>query len=343
MTERIQQIKQWLQEDLKLSLESFAPASSDASFRRYFRVKFSASANKEIAIYQTYIVMDAPPHKESLEPFIKIADYFESLGLQVPHVYAVNIEAGFLLLSDLGKTAYLDVLSPETVEHLYQDAFKALIKLQSAPIDKNNRLIELPEYSQPLLQQEMQLLEDWFIKVHLKYQLSASQQQTLQRTLDYLLEEVGKQPQVIVHRDYHSRNLMQLGDNNPGIIDFQDAVFGPCTYDLVSLLNDSYIAWPESQLDAWIVNFQALLLEQRIIVEKDPVKFRQWFDFMAMQRQIKVLGIFCRLYHRDGKENYLKDLPQTMTYLLRNSQKYEQFEDFYQMMFELNQHLETAL
>jgi len=339
MPERIKKIKQWLETDLQASISSFETASSDASFRRYFRVKFSGWGEKELQ--PSYIVMDAPPEKENIEPFIKIARYFEQVGLHVPHIFEINFIDGFLLLSDLGKTAYLDMLNQESVGQLYDDAFNALIKLQSVNIKSLDGQLELPMYSKELLKMEMQLLEDWFIKVHLQYPLSNSELDILHATIERLLDEVLCQPQVIVHRDYHSRNLMIVDENNPGIIDFQDAVVGPCSYDLVSLLNDSYIAWPESQVEQWVASFHQKLLVEGIIAEKDFSIFQHWFTTMAMQRQIKVVGIFCRLYHRDGKENYLNDIPQTMAYLLRNSAKYPEYQPFHKLMLKLNKVLES--
>lgn len=331
MSQRIEQIKNWLVK-LQCTIKSFEIASSDASFRGYFRVIFSHSDNPDLMGDQSYIIMDAPPEFEDIKPFIQIAGFLESQGLNVPHIYASNKKEGFLLLGDLGKQNYLDNINTDNADNLYKQALTVLLKLQSI---KKDQWIDLPDYNHELLNLEMDLFEQWYVKEHLGINLNQSQQQILQQTLAYLTEQILLQPTVIVHRDYHSRNLMLVDDNNPGIIDFQDAVIGPCTYDLVSLLRDSYISWPDKQVEAWVAYFYQQLLQNKVIQNCSFEIFLQWFDFMGMQRQIKVVGIFSRLYYRDGKENYLNDIPQTLSYLIASSKKYPQFQDFYNLLLEL--------
>lgn len=345
MPERIQKIKSWLEEELGLAIQTFQPASNDASFRRYFRVSFAHVGSTTLSVELNYIVMDAPPEKEDIRTFVDVANYFEQFDVHVPHIYAENERDGFLLLGDLGVTAYLGVLNDKNVDSLYHDAFNTILKLQMAKTapshiaefaHSSKQTLQLPIYSEQLLKKEMQLLEDWFIDVHLQYVLSLEEKALLHETIERILEEVIQQPQVIVHRDYHSRNLMLTDDRNPGVIDFQDAVLGPCTYDLVSLINDSYIAWPTTKVEEWIEAFRHMLLDNDVIEGVEPLQFKRWFHVMAMQRQIKVVGIFCRLFHRDGKSNYLNDIPQTMRYLLRNSAQLADYADFYQLMLKLN-------
>ncbi|MFK5983908.1 MAG: phosphotransferase [Pseudomonadota bacterium] len=331
MSQRIEQIKNWLEQQ-GTTIKSFEVASNDASFRAYFRVVFSASDNVDLVAEKSYIVMDAPPEFEDVKPFIRIANFLESFGLNIPHIYAINEPDGFLLLGDLGRENFLDNLNKDNANALYQQAMLALIKLQSVP---EQQWLDLPDYNAQLLNQEMDLFNQWYIKIHKKQVLTHSQQQVLQQTLAYLTEQILLQPKVIVHRDYHSRNLMLVENNNPGIIDFQDAVIGPCSYDLVSLLRDSYICWPEQQVEQWVAYFHQQLLAQGIIKNCSFNTFMQWFDFMGMQRQIKVAGIFSRLYHRDGKENYLKDIPQTLAYLTKAAAKYPQFKEFHALLLSL--------
>jgi N-acetylmuramate 1-kinase len=331
MSKRVEQIKNWLT-DLGCTVKFFDVASSDASFRGYFRVIFSQCGISGLRIEKSYIIMDAPPEHEDIKPFINIAGFMENHGLNVPHIYAINEKQGFLLLADLGKQNYLDKLNSDNADNLYKQAMSALLRLQSI---KHDQWINLPDYNEELLNREMDLFEQWYVKVHLDTNLDDSQQHVLRETLAYLTEQVILQPRVVVHRDYHSRNLMFMDENNPGIIDFQDAVIGSCTYDLVSLLRDSYISWPEQQVEVWVAYFHQLLVEKNIITLCSFETFMRWFDFMAMQRQIKVVGIFSRLYHRDGKENYLNDIPQTLSYLTAVSKKYPQFNAFYNLLLEL--------
>lgn len=296
---RLEIIKEWLPTVIGTTDFIIKSASSDASFRRYFRVWI-----KE----KTWIVMDAPPSKEDLAPFINIADFLLQHNVHVPKVHAINHEAGFLLLSDFGQQAFLDKLNEQTADPLYQSAIDSLLQIQLCHI---NGHLQLPIYDQKLLQQELTLFSDWYLDKHLNIAIP----DFLQSTFDLLIANALEQPQVVVHRDYHSRNLMHTKSNSPGIIDFQDAVVGPITYDLVSLLRDCYISWPQQKLDQWIRYYFKNAQQLGLLVDISIDQFVRWFDLMGIQRHIKVLGIFCRLNYRDNKENYIHDLPLTLAYV----------------------------
>ena len=340
MPQRIEEIKTWLTSTLQTEIKRFEPASSDASFRRYFRVTLQAIKHPDLAAQMTdpsFIVMDAPPEKENLSAFINIAGLLEETGVKVPHLYAVDESQGFILMSDLGTIPFLSLLAedacinnPQMADRLYADAMQALLKMQQGSVQYNNS--HLPAYEPALLQKEMELLPQWYIKVHLESTFSAAEQAVYQQAMQTLIDSAQAQPQVFVHRDYHSRNLMFQDEHNPGIIDFQDAVVGPVTYDLVSLLRDSYIAWPEAQVYAWVEQYRQLLLRAGILEHDDQAQFMRWFDWMGVQRQLKVVGIFSRLNYRDGKSNYLNDIPLTLDYLLTVCAKYEQLADLNKLL-----------
>jgi len=302
MDSRILLLTEWLQ-SLGMSVDSVKPASADASFRRYFRVQVKS---------QTFIVMDAPPDKENTGLFVRIARRFREIGLNVPEVIHENSERGFLLLSDLGEQMYLGLLNPDTVEHLYGDAMSALLELQ---IGGRAEPDFLPPYDRKRLLDEMALFPDWLLVKHLSRELDQGQQQALEDCFERLASSALEQPKVWVHRDYHSRNLMKTENNNPGILDFQDAVTGPITYDLVSLLKDCYIAWPREQVRKWARSYQRRLLDSGFSITKDEQEFARWFDLMGVQRHLKAAGIFARLYHRDRKPGYLDDIPRTVAYI----------------------------
>lgn len=290
-------------------VETLRPASADASFRRYFRV--------DTPDQQTLIVMDAPPPQEDVRPFVHVAEVFGKTGVSVPTVLAQDVERGFLLLSDLGSTTYLNQLNNDTAHKLYIDAIDALVLLQT-----QSKPDVLPEYDRALLSRELQLFPDWYIAKHLNVTLSDDQKNTLSKVFDTLLANNLAQAQVYVHRDYHSRNLMVLGSGNPGIIDFQDAVYGPITYDLVSLLRDAYIQWDEEMVLDWVIRYWERAKRAGLQVPPDIDTFYRDFEFMGLQRHLKVLGIFARLYHRDGKDAYLKDMPLVMEYTLKAARRY---------------------
>ncbi|MGD9169823.1 MAG: phosphotransferase [Candidatus Thiodiazotropha sp.] len=303
MPQRIEQLKKWLASLPEISDFSFEPASIDASFRRYFRICENG---------KSYIAMDAPPDREDSRPFVKVAEAFESIGLNVPHIYARDLTRGFMLLEDLGTELYLDRLTADTVGRLYGDALGALATLQAC-----GPRIDLPLYDRSLLMQEMALFRDWLLLEELGLSLSAQEQSMLEQVYDLLADSALQQPQVCVHRDYHSRNLMLTTRHNPGILDFQDAVVGPVTYDLVSLLRDCYISWPDEQVRDWAMGYYELAVQSGILHAEHEARFLTWFDLMGVQRHLKASGIFARLNRRDGKPGYLKDIPRTLGYITR--------------------------
>lgn len=321
---RLTELTQWLDtlSAPHLLAESVRPASSDASFRRYFRVDGGDGT--------TYIAMDAPPPQEDVRPFIHVAELFGSTGVSVPQVLAQDVERGFLLLSDLGNTTYLHQLNADTAYKLYMDAIDSLVLLQA-----QSRPGVLPEYDRELLLREMQLFPDWYINKHLGVTLSESQQGVLNKVFDRILANNLAQPQVFVHRDYHSRNLMVLDKGGPGILDFQDAVYGPLTYDLVSLLRDAYIEWDEEMVLDWAIRYWERARRAGLPVRADIDAFYQDFEFMGLQRHLKVLGIFARLYHRDGKDGYLKDLPLVMQYTRKVAGRYKELAPLLKLLDEL--------
>ena len=314
------------------------PASADASFRRYFRITLEDG--------DTRIVMDAPPEFEDCRPFLKVAALFREAGVHVPEVYAQDLEQGFLLLSDLGGTTYLDLLDAATAPALYRDANAALVDIQRA-----SRPGVLPDYDRALLERELRLFPDWYVTKHLGLTLDSGQTAALHGVFEALLANNLKQPRVFVHRDYHSRNLMAIGGAesrgfpaNPGIIDFQDAVYGPITYDLVSLYRDAYIDWPEAQELDFVIRYWELARAAGLPVSPDFDAFYRDYEWMGAQRQIKVLGIFARLYHRDGKDGYLKDMPRVMAYLRRTCTRYNALAPLARLLDQLeNRAVETGL
>ena len=291
---------------------SLEPASADASFRRYFRAGLPDGG--------TRIVMDAPPEHEDCRPFLKVAALFRDAGAHVPTVFAEDLEQGFLLLSDLGSTIYLDALDAGTAHRLYGDANAALIAIQRV-----SRPGVLPDYDQARLARELELFPEWYVARHLGVALDDDQNAVMRDVFAKILANNLAQPKVFVHRDYHSRNLMVVDDEfptNPGILDFQDAVYGPITYDVVSLYRDAYIDWPEGiELD-FVIRYWEAARRAGLPVPADFHDFYRDYEWMGVQRQIKVLGIFARLYHRDGKDGYLKDMPRVMAYLRRTSERH---------------------
>jgi aminoglycoside/choline kinase family phosphotransferase len=311
---RLTQLAEWLSglQTPATIAASLRPASADASFRRYFRVDTPDG--------QSLIVMDAPPPQEDVRPFVKVAELFSATGVSVPTILAQDTERGFLLLSDLGSTTYLQQLNPDTAHKLYIDAIDALILLQV-----QSRAGVLPAYDRELLHRELMLFPDWYITRHLKATLTDAQTADLNRVFDVLLANNLAQAPVYVHRDYHSRNLMVMNKGNPGILDFQDAVYGPITYDLVSLLRDAYIQWDEELVLDWVIRYWERARRAGLPVSHDVDAFYRDFEFMGLQRHLKVLGIFARLYHRDGKDGYLNDMPLVMEYTRKTAYRYKEF------------------
>jgi len=310
---RLALIHDWLSRELHLPQARIEAASSDASFRRYFRVFGGPS---------TYIVMDAPPEKEDVRPYLKVSQLLEELGAHVPHVHEADVRRGLVLLEDLGTTPYLQRLERGgDSERLYADALDALanIQLRGGPA-----CAQLAPYGRSELARELGLMPEWFLGRHLSLTLSAPEMELLARAFEFLILEALAQPQVFVHRDYHARNLMVVSERNPGIIDFQDALCGPVGYDPVSLLKDCYIAWPRARVERWVEGFRTRLLERGGPAGTSSAEFLRWFDLIGVQRHIKVLGIFCRLWYRDGKPGYLADLPRTLDYVREASARYRE-------------------
>ena len=312
---RLALIEDWLSRELRLAPQRIEPASSDASFRRYFRV-FRDGAS--------YIVMDAPPPREDVRPYLKVSGLLESLGAHVPHVHEADAGKGLLLLEDLGSTLYLERLNAgDDPQPLYRDALAALALIQLRGGEASR---ELPPYDRTALGNELALMPEWFLARHLEVTPSDEEAAVIADTFAMLIREGLAQPQVFVHRDYHSRNLMVVPGRNPGIIDFQDALHGPVGYDLVSLLKDCYIVWPRARVVEWVRAYREQLLTQGGAAGSSEAEFLRWFDMIGVQRHIKVLGIFCRLWYRDGKSGYLADLPRVLAYVRETCAQYAQLE-----------------
>lgn len=302
-------LENWLDSITAHKLTDIRPASADASFRRYFRVTDSNTG-------KTLIVMDAPPEKEDCEPYIHITRLLRSVNVNAPDIITMDLEQGFLLLDDLGNRQYLDHLDESSSDDLYSDALMALINMQRIQD-------HLPPYDKQRLRDEMGLFEPWYLNRHLGISLDDQQKSVLDSIYDLLIESAREQPQVFVHRDYHSRNLMLVDKNNPGVIDYQDAVIGPVTYDLVSLFKDCYIEWPRNKVEHWLDQYLQLT---PIELPVDRNQFIRWFDLMGVQRHLKVLGIFARLNYRDGKSQYLDDLPLTLKYVVDACNRYDELK-----------------
>ena len=314
MPERIKALRAWLAGSVALEVFSLEVASGDASFRRYFRVVQPGKPS--------LIAMDAPPEREDCRPFVSIAEHLERLGLHVPHIHAVSLEEGFLLIDDLGSRHYLEALSARNADRLYGDALGALLVMQACGPREN-----LPIYDGALLRQEMSLFRDWLVRRHLGLNISDNEEKGIDRAFALLETNALTQPQVFVHRDYHSRNLMVTASPNPGILDFQDAVVGPVTYDLVSLLKDCYVRWPEERVRAWAEGYFVLAVQSGVLRSEQEHQFMRWFDLMGVQRHLKAAGIFARLYRRDGKEGYLGDIPRTLSYIVEVAGNYPELND----------------
>lgn len=323
MDKRLEALKDWVGQVLALREYEVRPASADASFRRYFRVSGNGA---------TYIVMDAPPDKEDMRPFIEIAHRLHHLGLNVPEVLEQDQTRGYLLLTDLGQQMYLQQLNESTVERLYGDALGALVVLQAGIFTDPGFL---PEYDEALLRRELELFREWYLGRHLGLKLSRAQTATLDGVFTTLVHSALAQPRVWVHRDYHSRNLMVTHENSPGILDFQDAVRGPATYDLVSLLRDCYVAWPLERIEEWALGYQTLALQSGLPVCEDEAQFLREFDLMGVQRHLKATGIFARLNQRDGKPAYLDDIPRTLGYVVGVSGRHPALHGLHHLLMDL--------
>jgi len=307
---RMLALHQWLEKALKTTDYQLSPLAGDASFRSYHRLQV-----KE----KSYVVMDAPP-PESPKQFIQVAALLKQARLQVPEIIAEDLSTGFLLLSDFGDRLYLNELNFETADALYQAAFQTLLKMQ--PIKA-----AFPDFDNALLKMQMDVFEEWYLQKNKSISITSSLRATLQPIYEDIYSVFTLQPKVLVHRDYHSRNLMILPKDGPGILDFQDAIFGPITYDLVSLLQDCYISWPRSAVELWVESYrtQAIahgLLDSNLTRET----FLRWFDWTGLQRHLKNLGVFSRLYYRDNKPNYLKSIPQVLSYIFATTEHYSELQ-----------------
>ena len=307
---RLQHLKVWLDEQLaNLYTEqgwgavppaTLTAASSDASFRRYFRWEGAG---------KSFIVMDAPPPQENCKPFVDIAFLLAKSGINVPKIYAEDLERGFLLLNDLGNKTYLDVIDSENADDLFTDALQALLAFQQLPM-----VAPLPSYDVALLRRELELFPEWYVKRELGIEFDAAQQVLWQQVSDLLIDSALAQPKVLVHRDYMPRNLM-LSEPNPGVLDFQDAVYGPVTYDVTCLFKDAFLSWPEERVHGWLGSYWQQARALDIPVQPDFEDFLRASDLMGVQRHLKVIGIFARICHRDGKPRYLSDVPRFFAYI----------------------------
>jgi N-acetylmuramate 1-kinase len=318
---RLSLIHSWLTRDLGWRVGRISVASADASFRRYFRV---SRGDVDPAAWEpkadTLIVMDAPPGKEDIQPYIKVSTLLEQAGAHVPHIHASDARRGFIVMEDLGDTQYLSLLrTGRGVDKLYGDALATLANIQVRGLRAAQ---QLQPYDRGPLERELNLMPEWFLEKHLRLELTPEERALLTVTFEFLINEALLQPQVFVHRDFHSRNLMVLPRGGPGVIDFQDALRGPIGYDLVSLFKDCYISWSRERVERWVRGYRRVLGNLGANVGDSEYQFLRWFDLIGVQRHIKVLGIFARLWHRDGKRGYLADLPLVLQYVLDACRRY---------------------
>jgi len=316
---RLAQLTAWLGTLDLVDVASLRPASTDASFRRYFRLDVVPALHDKLGA--TLVVMDAPPERENVPAFIHVAGLLFDAGVTVPAIVARDLEQGFLLLSDLGTTTYLQRLDVDNASFMYSDAVDALIKFQLA-----SQPGVLPEFDRAFVLRELNIFPEWFIGRHLGATLTEVQQAQLDKVFEAITANVLAQQQVFMHRDFHSRNLMFLDQGNPGVLDFQDAVYGPVTYDLASLLRDAYIQWDEDFVLDWVVRYWQSAKGAGLPVNPDIDAFYRDFEYMALQRHLKILGIFCRLNYRDGKPVYMGDLPTVIDYVRKTANRYTELK-----------------
>lgn len=316
LDQRYDTLKIWLDQTLPNKEFAIHKLAGDASFRRYFRVQ---------TLTQNYVAMDAPPEKEDCKPFVAIAKAFLKLGVTVPAIIAQDLDQGFILLSDLGDDLYLNVLNEHTADQLYCNAIDSLALIQTCQEIPNWKL---PNFAEPLLLREWNLFDEWVVHKHWDAQLTSQDQSMLKNTFELLQTEFLAQPKTCVHRDYHSRNLLQLKDNGVGVLDFQDAVWGPITYDLISLLRDCYVSWPQERVAKWVQYNFAQLQQQTYYKNLSSEQFQRWFDLLGIQRHLKCLGIFSRLNYLYEKPGYLKDIAPTLNYILMASENYPELTEF---------------
>lgn len=329
---RLQHLKVWLDEQLAIVYAAqgwgevppatLTAASSDASFRRYFRWQGAG---------RSFVVMDAPPPQENCKPFVDIAHLLATAGINVPKIYAQDLPRGFLLLNDLGAQTYLDVIDEQNADALFSDALQALLAFQQLPMEA-----PLPSYDVALLRRELELFPEWYIGRELGVTLSPRQREQWQRVSDLLIDSALAQPKVLVHRDYMPRNLM-LSEPNPGVLDFQDAVYGPVTYDVTCLFKDAFLSWPQERVQGWLKDYWNQARALGIPVQEDFEAFLRASDLMGVQRHLKVIGIFSRICHRDGKPRYLADVPRFFAYIEAVLARRPELAELSQLLLSLRQ------
>ncbi|GFZ95302.1 aminoglycoside phosphotransferase family protein [Dyella caseinilytica] len=305
----------WTRTSLGNPTLTLEPASADASFRSYWRTHHDG---------RSWIVMDSPPAQEDPRPWLKIGQQLAAAGLHVPAVYDKDLEQGFLLIEDLGTQLYLPALNESTVDALYGEAMDALLRMQSR-MDYR----DLPPFDSDVLIRGLEIMPEWFLGRHLGHKPDSSEADVLEAAFGVIVRNALEQPRCFVHRDFHSRNLLIVEHNSPGIIDFQGALAGPITYDLASLLRDGYIAWPRERVEAWAESYRCKLIDtQRIAADVDQKQFLRWFDLTGLHRHVRVLGQFYRLWYRDGKPGYLADVPRVYHYVISVARSYPELAEF---------------
>lgn len=322
---RLAQLNEWLASTGLVEVESGRPASVDASFRRYFRYDVVPAMQDKLGA--TLVAMDAPPERENVPAFIHVQGLLFDAGVTVPAIAARDVERGFLLLGDLGTTTYLARLDSDNAAFMYSDAVDALLKFQMA-----SQPGVLPEFDRAFVMRELNIFPEWYLNRHLGVTLDEKQQATLDKVFEAIAANVLAQQQVFMHRDFHSRNLMFLDQFNPGVLDFQDAVYGPVTYDLASLLRDAYVQWDEEIVLDWVVRYWQSAKQAGLPVNPDIDAFYRDFEFMAMQRHLKILGIFCRLNYRDNKAHYMGDLPTVLDYVRKTANRYTELKPLLRLL-----------
>ncbi|MCQ2046410.1 MULTISPECIES: aminoglycoside phosphotransferase family protein [Stutzerimonas stutzeri subgroup] len=330
--QRLLDLSAWLEQQLpevfvrcgwgEVPAAQLTAASSDASFRRYFRWQGGE---------RSLIVMDAPPPQEDCRPFVKVAQMLDQAGVHVPQILASDLERGFLLLTDLGRQTYLDVIDQSNAEQLFEDAVEALLKFQLHPVAQ-----PMPAYDEALLRRELQLFPEWYVQRHLGHTLTEAQQAAWERICRQLIDSALAQPRVLVHRDYMPRNLM-ISEPNPGVLDFQDAVLGPVSYDITSLFKDAFLSWPEAQVRAWLEGYWHKARAAGVTLPESLDEFLRASDLMGLQRHLKVIGIFARICHRDGKPRYLADVPRFFAYIEAVLARRPELAELQQLLAELPQ------
>jgi len=322
---RLALLNEWLASTGLVDVATGRPASVDASFRRYFRYDVVPAMQDKLGA--TLVAMDAPPERENVPAFIHVQGLLFEAGVTVPAIAARNVEQGFLLLGDLGATTYLARLSSDNAAFMYSDAVDALLKFQMA-----SQPGVLPEFDRAFVLRELNIFPEWYLNRHLGVTLDDKQQAQLDKVFEAITANVLAQQQVFMHRDFHSRNLMFLDQGNPGVLDFQDAVYGPVTYDLASLLRDAYIQWDEEIVLDWVVRYWQSAKGAGLPVNPDIDAFYRDFEFMALQRHLKILGIFCRLNYRDSKAHYMGDLPTVLDYVRKTANRYTELKPLLRLL-----------